>query len=373
MKRFACGSEGANSLGATVFRADVAETHVDCPATFKSGFAIDARAPRGRAPLALEVQHADGGWEEIYPKKSARRLSICAPISETTLANRRLCDLDQTLRHPALDRSTGNPDDIAALATKPLISIVMPVYNPCARHLRAAIESVRAQLYPHWEFCVVNDASPRNHVARILARYAQRDQRIKLNSDGERRHRRRLQRRSRPNDRRFRRPARRRRCSRARPRFTLSPVKSTLHPDARLIYSDEDKLDITGRRGNAHFKPDWNYALFLAQNFFSHLGVFKIGADQEGRLSRRFRRIAGLRSRSPLHRASRAGRSGTFPRLLYHWRMSEKSAALSINAKPHARAAAIKAVKEHLARRKDRRGGDQLRRRGFPADSLPLA
>src|SRR5204863_6182067 len=35
----------------------------------------------------------------------------------------------------------------------------------------------------------------------------------------------------------------------------------------------------------------------------------------------------------------------------YHGRMSEKSAALNFNAKPHARAAAIKAVSQHLARR----------------------
>lgn len=40
------------------------------------------------------------------------------------------------------------------------------------------------------------------------------------------------------------------------------------------------------------------------------------------------------------------------PRILYHWRMSEKSAALNFSAKPHARAAAIKAVTEHLVRRK---------------------
>src|SRR4029077_15569422 len=39
------------------------------------------------------------------------------------------------------------------------------------------------------------------------------------------------------------------------------------------------------------------------------------------------------------------------PWVLYHWRMSAKSAALNITAKPHARATAIKAVEEHLARR----------------------
>ena len=47
------------------------------------------------------------------------------------------------------------------------------------------------------------------------------------------------------------------------------------HPDARLIDSDEDKLNLMNQRMNAHFKSDWNWPLFLAQNFFSHLGVFE--------------------------------------------------------------------------------------------------
>ena len=69
---------------------------------------------------------------------------------------------------------------IERFAATPLISIVMPVYNPSPAHLRAAIESVRAQLYPHWELCVVNDASPAKHVDRILARYAKCDARVKV-------------------------------------------------------------------------------------------------------------------------------------------------------------------------------------------------
>ena len=35
---------------------------------------------------------------------------------------------------------------IAAMAARPVISIVMPVYNTSAEHLRQAIDSVRAQL-----------------------------------------------------------------------------------------------------------------------------------------------------------------------------------------------------------------------------------
>ena len=105
-----------------------------------------------------------------------------------------------------------------------------------------------------------------------------------------------------------------------------------------------------GQRGNAHFKPDWNPTLFLAQNFFSHLGVFR------SELIKEFGFRAGFEGSQDYDLVLRCIEKVTpeqirhIPRVLYHWRMSEKSAALNFNAKPHARAAAIKAVEEHLAR-----------------------
>jgi hypothetical protein len=44
----------------------------------------------------------------------------------------------------------------------------MPVYDPPAPYLRAAIASVRAQVYPNWELCAVDDASTAAHVGGIL-------------------------------------------------------------------------------------------------------------------------------------------------------------------------------------------------------------
>src|SRR3569832_105989 len=40
---------------------------------------------------------------------------------------------------------------IAAMASPPLISVIMPVYETPVRWLDAAIQSVRGQVYPHWE------------------------------------------------------------------------------------------------------------------------------------------------------------------------------------------------------------------------------
>lgn len=68
----------------------------------------------------------------------------------------------------------------AELPRRPLISVLMPVYDTPEAWLRAAIESVINQAYPHWELCIVNDASPQPHVKRVLEEYRLRDARIKI-------------------------------------------------------------------------------------------------------------------------------------------------------------------------------------------------
>ena len=55
------------------------------------------------------------------------------------------------------------------LTQRPLISIVMPVYNAPEPWLTRAIESVREQYYPNWELCIADDVSPAPQVARVLA------------------------------------------------------------------------------------------------------------------------------------------------------------------------------------------------------------
>ena len=60
---------------------------------------------------------------------------------------------------------------IDTLVQRPLISVVMPTYNTPEAYLRRAIESVRRQLYTHWELCIADDASSEPHVRRILEEY----------------------------------------------------------------------------------------------------------------------------------------------------------------------------------------------------------
>ncbi|MDR1012849.1 MAG: glycosyltransferase [Lactobacillales bacterium] len=59
----------------------------------------------------------------------------------------------------------------------PKISVIMPAYNAEA-YIDAAIQSICAQTYSHWELIVVNDAST-DRTAKIIARWCLQDKRIK--------------------------------------------------------------------------------------------------------------------------------------------------------------------------------------------------
>jgi glycosyltransferase involved in cell wall biosynthesis len=64
----------------------------------------------------------------------------------------------------------------------PLISIAVPIYNT-ARYLPAALDSLLAQDYPHWEALLWDDGSS-DGSGQIAADYAARDARFRLLGDG---------------------------------------------------------------------------------------------------------------------------------------------------------------------------------------------
>jgi O-antigen biosynthesis protein len=242
--------------------------------------------------------------------------------------------------------------DLRSLRRHPLISIVMPVYNPDLVYLSAAINSVRAQIYQNWELCIADDASTDALVAQTLNEHAAADSRIKLT---------------------FReRNGHIAVCSNSAlqlakgewvslldqddllPEHALAVVAATIrdHPEAGLIYSDEDKIDQSGARCSPFFKPDWNPELLLGQNYISHLGVYRrgllqeIGGFREGYEGSQDHDLA-LRCVETLQPAQ----IRHIPRVLYHWRMIEGSAAAIGGAKPYAQKAARRAIADHLQRK----------------------
>jgi O-antigen biosynthesis protein len=241
---------------------------------------------------------------------------------------------------------------IEALAHKPLISIVVPTYNSNPDFLREMIGSVCAQLYPHWELCIADDASPSADVRRILSEASEQDDRIKTvfrTSNGHISE------------------ASNSALELATGSFvalldhddTLAPHALfmaaryiNLHPEARLFYSDEDKLTPEGKRTAPYFKSDWNPEMILAQNMFSHLGVFETALMREAGGFRKG--FEGSQDHDLVLRCVEiAGNDKVvhIPHVLYHWRIAPGSTAASGNEKPYALLAAMRAIQEHLDRR----------------------
>ncbi len=239
----------------------------------------------------------------------------------------------------------------AALADGPLISVLMPCYNPDPQFLRAAIASVQAQLYGRWQLCIADDASPAPEVRQVLEACQASDPRIQVVFRPKNGH-----------------------ISAASnsalelvqgewialmdhddllPEDALLRVAECVraHPQAQLVYSDEDKVDDQGHRSDPYFKPDWNLDLFRSHNMFSHLGVLRTALVRE---------VGGFRQGLEgsqdwdlvLRCVERIAPSQIvhIPRVLYHWRIHVQSTAKSMDAKPYAAVAGERALDEHFQR-----------------------
>jgi glycosyltransferase involved in cell wall biosynthesis len=240
---------------------------------------------------------------------------------------------------------------IEAFPQKPLISVIMPVYNPKLKYLVAAIESVRQQIYPHWELCIADDASTDIAIRPILERYAKDDARIKIifhekngNISAA--------------------------SNSAMELATGEWVALLDHDDilsehalfwvadainqnceAMLIYSDEDKIDEAGLRFYPFFKSDWNIDFFYSLNMFSHLGVYRKdllqavgGFREEYNGSQDYDLVLRCIERI------RVDQIHHIPRVLYHWRAHQGSTSQDSDAKPYAALAGKKALNDHFQR-----------------------
>src|SRR5262249_44031300 len=102
---------------------------------------------------------------------------------------RRLRELWRRLRRLHLNRPKARREaalqEVQALESQPLISLAMPTYKSDLGYLAKAIESVRAQLYPRWELCIVDDGSGQPELDAVLRRDAALDPRIKFEPAGE--------------------------------------------------------------------------------------------------------------------------------------------------------------------------------------------
>ncbi len=310
------------------------------------------------------VEYQRGGFQravELIGRAAALRPDVADAARNLDLARAALAGAAFTQRYRAwIDRveqprvaaRTPLRRAAAARAGAPRFSILLPTFDTPEPLLHACLDSVLAQEWPHWELCIADDASTLPHVRRVLAAYAARDARVRVALRASNGH-----------------------IARATnsalelatapyvalldhddvlPAHALAEVALEIaaHPDAAVVYSDEDKLDHAGARFEPYLKPDWNPRLLLAQNCVSHLGVYRTSLVRE---------VGGFRAGTEgaqdwdlaLRCTERAGARAIrhVPQVLYHWRAAATSTAHAIEAKAYAPQAQERVVRDAFARR----------------------
>ena len=238
---------------------------------------------------------------------------------------------------------------IEKLSNLPLISVIMPVFDPEEEHLKMAIDSVIEQRYPNWELCIADDASTQEQIREIIDQRGILDSRIKV----------------------VKRPENGHISAASNSALSLAEGEwvafldhdDILHPAAlfcvahclqdnpnlRFIYTDEDKIDSHGKRYDPYFKPDYNPTLLTSQNYFNHLSVikrtlvkevgsFRLGYEGAQDYDLFLRCVEKIQSDQIFH----------IPFPLYSWRASSGSTATDVEAKGYAEEAGVKALKDHF-------------------------
>lgn len=238
------------------------------------------------------------------------------------------------------------------LSYQPLISILIPVYNIGREYLSECLDSILNQQYQNFEICLADDKSTSKETLDTLKEYEDKDKRIKVVYRKENGH-----------------------ISKAtNSAFEIATgefiglmdnddilVENALYEmvyalnqnkELDFIYSDEDKLDMKGRRCEPHFKPDYSPDSLLGGNYLCHFEIFRRelfesvgGEDSELVGAQDFDLFLKMMEKTTPEKIHH------IPKILYHWRKVPGSTADTIENKEYAINAGKKAVENALKRR----------------------
>ena len=230
------------------------------------------------------------------------------------------------------------------------ISVISPLYNTNKKYLRKMIESVCRQSYANWELCLA-DASDERHayVREICQDFSIKDTRIlykRLNENGGI-------------------SANTNEAVKLASGDYLSLidhddeytknalfeiVKAINEHNPDVLYSDEDRITIDGKRESPFYKPDFSPDLLYSQMYTCHIFVIK---------KELFLELNGLDSRFDgsqdydfmLRLSEKTNNIYHIPKILYSWRQTETSMSMNPDSKPYAHMAGLNALDSHLKRK----------------------
>lgn len=291
-------------------------------------------------PVYYRAQYMENGWEKIP-----------SGINDVTTARppRKLNPVEHYLALGMRHQTYPN-QRIADLTYKPVISVVVPVYNPQITYLNACIRSVVYQSYPHWQLCLADDCSTNSEIRTILEDWANSDQRIRVvfldtnqGISG---------------------------ATNAAASLASGDYIGFLDNDdeldldclaqlaiacnagqADMLYTDEDLIGADGRRFSLFAKPDYNRELLYSHNYIVHFVLTKRSI---------FERVGGCHAEMAgaqdydlvLRLAEQAETIVHVPQILYHWRASATSTSINHTQKEYANEAGRKALIDACRRRK---------------------
>lgn len=239
-------------------------------------------------------------------------------------------------------------EEIKSFKEKPLISILMPVYNVKIKYLKKAIESVENQTYTNWQLCIADDCSTDKKLKEYLETlkdhpkidvvFRKENGNISeatntafdlakgefialLDNDDE-----------------------------IAPNALFEVVKYiNEHPDVDMIYSDEDKMDQHGNRRDPYFKPDFSPDTLMSNNYICHFLVFRRSLVEQPLMNKKY---DGAQDYDLILRLSEKSRHiGHIPKMLYHWRMIPTSTAADADNKEYIMDAGQLVLEDTLKRR----------------------
>lgn len=232
----------------------------------------------------------------------------------------------------------------------PCFSIAVPLYQTKEKYLREMIESVQAQTYTNWELCLADGSGREHSLQSVVGEYIAKDKRIKYclleKNEGIAGN-----------------------TNEALKMATGDFIVLTDHddllspealyqcakavqrePQTDVIYSDEDKVDMSGKEFfEPHFKSDYNIDLLCTMNYICHLFVVRKDVMERAGLFESC--YDGAQDHDFILRCTeKAEHIVHIPKVLYHWRCHAQSTSENPESKLYAFENGCKAVKAHYDR-----------------------